>query len=137
MFFNPDDVKWFRKIELHTKMGRTGQILEPLGSFFFLHGLASAKLVSDMTILSNRYPWIHEMSFRQPDFSSRYRVYVFVQTRLPEVGAAADTTATGTTRVGSQMAACHQSAIVTLVCNVVWWAGVLPAPSSLLVNIRK
>jgi pre-rRNA-processing protein TSR1 len=35
MFNNPEDVRWFKSIELRTKLGRTGQILEPLGSFKF------------------------------------------------------------------------------------------------------
>ncbi|CAK68130.1 unnamed protein product (macronuclear) [Paramecium tetraurelia] len=35
MFFNPDDIKFFKPIELSTKLGLRGNILEPLGT----HGL--------------------------------------------------------------------------------------------------
>lgn len=38
LFFNPDDVRWFRPLELWTKSGRRGRIREPVGT----HGLLKA-----------------------------------------------------------------------------------------------
>ena len=32
MFHNPEDVRWFRPLELWTKNGRRGRITEPLGT---------------------------------------------------------------------------------------------------------
>jgi pre-rRNA-processing protein TSR1 len=32
MFHHPDDIRWFRPVELYTKSGRRGRITEPLGT---------------------------------------------------------------------------------------------------------
>jgi pre-rRNA-processing protein TSR1 len=32
MFFNPEDVKWFRPLDVFTKYGRRGRIKEPVGT---------------------------------------------------------------------------------------------------------
>jgi pre-rRNA-processing protein TSR1 len=39
MFHNPDDVRWFKPVELWTKHGRRGRITEPLGT----HGAFKAR----------------------------------------------------------------------------------------------
>jgi pre-rRNA-processing protein TSR1 len=39
MFFNPDDIRWFKPVELWTKSGRRGRITEPLGT----HGAYKAR----------------------------------------------------------------------------------------------
>lgn len=55
MFFNREDIQWFKKIELRTKWGRRGRILEPLGTHGHMKCYFNYQLKSQDTVLMNLY----------------------------------------------------------------------------------
>ncbi|XP_046483838.1 pre-rRNA-processing protein TSR1 homolog isoform X1 [Neodiprion pinetum] len=55
MFFNRDDINWFRPVQLHTKHGRRGHIKEPLGTHGHMKCVFNGQLKSQDTILMNLY----------------------------------------------------------------------------------
>lgn len=64
MFFNPDDIEWFKSIPLFTKSGRTGFIKERLGTHGYykatFDGKLSAQDVVAMSLFKRKWPKISQ-----------------------------------------------------------------------------
>lgn len=59
MFFNPEDVRWFRPVELWSKLGRTGHIVSPIGEHGKFKAVFDAPVQFHDTVMLTLYKRVY------------------------------------------------------------------------------
>jgi pre-rRNA-processing protein TSR1 len=59
MFFDPQDVRWFKPAELHTKHGLRGNIKEPVGTHGLFKAVFSAPITQNDTVMLVLYKRVY------------------------------------------------------------------------------
>lgn len=78
MFFNRDDILWFKPVELKTKYGRRGHIKEPLGTHGHMKCVFNGQLKSQDTVLMHLYKrvfpkWSYDPDVLKPEPHCEYQ----------------------------------------------------------------
>ena len=72
MFYTPEDIRWFRPVELFTKHGLSGRIIEPLGTHGHMkcvfEGTVGQQDTIMMALYKRVYPkWVEMPQLKRPD----------------------------------------------------------------------